>query len=138
MKEHFCPIEQSVITYQGQCNWCGENERQHVLRANLDGMVAVAIRSARTAVGWNQQEFAGLMGVAKTTVARIETMEMKAPAQFLLRAVYLFKTRGIGLDMHGYDELVIRINNQAINNAVSLLADITNRRSDKKVKELNT
>jgi len=26
MKEHFCPAEQSMITYQGQCNWCGERE----------------------------------------------------------------------------------------------------------------
>jgi polyphosphate kinase len=26
MKEHFCPVEQSVITYQGKCNWCGEIE----------------------------------------------------------------------------------------------------------------
>tara|TARA_R110000822_G_scaffold110431_1_gene240566 strand:+ start:232 stop:465 length:234 start_codon:yes stop_codon:yes gene_type:complete len=26
MKQHFCPIEQSVLAYQGQCNWCGEKE----------------------------------------------------------------------------------------------------------------
>ena len=26
MKEHFCPVEQSVITYQDECNWCGESE----------------------------------------------------------------------------------------------------------------
>ena len=26
MKEHFCPVEQSTITYQGKCNWCGERE----------------------------------------------------------------------------------------------------------------
>lgn len=26
MKEHFCPVEQSTITYQGKCNWCGESE----------------------------------------------------------------------------------------------------------------
>ena len=26
MKEHFCPVEQSVITYQGECGWCGEKE----------------------------------------------------------------------------------------------------------------
>ena len=26
MKEHFCPAEQSIITYQGKCNWCGERE----------------------------------------------------------------------------------------------------------------
>jgi hypothetical protein len=26
MKEHFCPTEQSTITYQGECSWCGERE----------------------------------------------------------------------------------------------------------------
>ena len=26
MKEHFCPAEQSTITYQGECSWCGESE----------------------------------------------------------------------------------------------------------------
>ena len=26
MKEHFCPVEKSIITYQGKCNWCGEQE----------------------------------------------------------------------------------------------------------------
>ena len=26
MKEHFCPVEKSMITYQGKCNWCGERE----------------------------------------------------------------------------------------------------------------
>tara|TARA_R110000868_G_scaffold247962_5_gene504293 strand:+ start:577 stop:762 length:186 start_codon:yes stop_codon:yes gene_type:complete len=26
MKEHFCPVEQSVITYEGKCNWCAEKE----------------------------------------------------------------------------------------------------------------
>jgi hypothetical protein len=26
MKEHFCPAEQSIITYQGECSWCGEQE----------------------------------------------------------------------------------------------------------------
>ena len=28
MKEHFCPVEQSTITYQDKCNWCGELESQ--------------------------------------------------------------------------------------------------------------
>jgi len=28
MKEHFCPAEKSIITYQDKCNWCGELESQ--------------------------------------------------------------------------------------------------------------
>ena len=26
MKEHFCPVEKSMITYQDKCNWCEEIE----------------------------------------------------------------------------------------------------------------
>jgi hypothetical protein len=26
VKKHFCPAEQSTITYQGECSWCGESE----------------------------------------------------------------------------------------------------------------
>ena len=26
MKEHFCPVEQSMIAYEVECNWCGERE----------------------------------------------------------------------------------------------------------------
>lgn len=26
MKEHFCPTEKSMITYQGKCNWCEQKE----------------------------------------------------------------------------------------------------------------
>ena len=39
MKEHFCPAEQSTITYQGKCNWCGESEgsmTQEVLKLAED------------------------------------------------------------------------------------------------------
>ena len=102
-------------------------------QADLKGKVAVAIRTARAAAGLNQQEFADLMGVAKTTVARIETLEMKATAEFLLQAVYLFKTIGIEVDMHDYYGLVIKVSNQAINTAVSTLEDVNNRRSDRRV-----
>ena len=107
---------------------------QDELQADPDGKVVVAIRAARAVAGFNQQDFADQMGVAQTTVARIETLEMKAPAEFLLRAVYLFKTCGIELDMHDYDKLVIKVNNQAINNVVTYLENDSNRRSDKKVK----
>jgi hypothetical protein len=26
MKEHLCPVEKALITYEGSCNWCGESE----------------------------------------------------------------------------------------------------------------
>jgi transcriptional regulator with XRE-family HTH domain len=105
------------------------------LQPDLNGKVAVAIRTARAAAGINQEDFAQMMGVAKTTIARIETMEMKATAEFLLNCVYFFKSVGIEVDMHDYDNLIIRVSNQAINTAASNLEDVTKRRSDRQVKE---
>jgi Na+-translocating ferredoxin:NAD+ oxidoreductase RnfC subunit len=26
MKQHFCPAEQSMIAFEKECNWCGEQE----------------------------------------------------------------------------------------------------------------
>ena len=43
MKEHFCPAEQSTITYQGKCNWCGESEgsmTQEALKLALEALVS--------------------------------------------------------------------------------------------------
>ena len=105
------------------------------LQPDLNGKVAVAIRTARAAAGINQEDFAQMMGVAKSTIARIETLEMKATAEFLLDCVYFFKTVGIELDMHDYDNLIIRVSNQTINTATSSLEDVNERRSDRKVKE---
>ena len=41
MKEHFCPAEQSIITYQGECSWCGESETsmtQEALKLALEAL----------------------------------------------------------------------------------------------------
>ena len=39
MKEHFCPAEKSTITYQGKCNWCGEQEALAQTQEPLIGCV---------------------------------------------------------------------------------------------------
>jgi hypothetical protein len=36
MKEHFCPVEKSMITYQSKCNWCGELESQEPVAWGVD------------------------------------------------------------------------------------------------------
>lgn len=27
MKTHYCPADHTVISYEGECNWCGEKEQ---------------------------------------------------------------------------------------------------------------
>ncbi len=97
-----------------------------------NGKIAVAIRTARTAIGWNQQEFADKMGVAKSTVARIETMEMAARGDFVIKAIQLFREAGVEVDLSDIRSVPIRISAPAILAAVEALSDQTRRRSDRK------
>jgi transcriptional regulator with XRE-family HTH domain len=97
-----------------------------------NGKIAVAIRTARAAAGWNQQEFADLMKVAKSTVARIETLEIAAKGDFVMRAMRLFRDNGIDVDLMSASDLPIRISDLAIAASVDAIKDETNRRSDRK------
>ena len=97
-----------------------------------NGKIAVALRTARAAAGWNQQEFADRMGVAKSTIARIETLEMAAKGDFLLKATRLFREAGIEIDLYASTNLPILISDKAVAMAVASLSDETRRRSDRR------
>ena len=46
MKEHFCLAEQSLITYEKECNWCGEKEKEWVgLTANELSMIGDSMKT---------------------------------------------------------------------------------------------
>ena len=92
--------------------------------------IAVAVRTGRTALGWSQQEFANLMGVAKSTVARVETLEVGARADFLNRAIRLFKDHGVIVDL-SQDDMPVVISKTAIEFAKNRLMDDSLRRVDK-------
>lgn len=94
--------------------------------------IAVAIRAARAAIGWNQQEFADKMGVAKSTIARIETLEMGAKADFLIRAIQLFRQAGVEVDLAGDATIQLDVGQVAILGAIAALEDGSKRRSDRK------
>jgi transcriptional regulator with XRE-family HTH domain len=96
------------------------------------GKVVVALRTARAAAGWNQEEFAQLMGVAKTTVARIETLEMSAKAEYLSRALRLFREVGIEVDLSEIDNVPIKVSMLAVAKAVDDLQDVNKRRKDRR------
>lgn len=52
------------------------------------------MRMGRAALGMSQQEFADALGVAKSTVARNETLEMAMRADTLTAMMRLFRERG--------------------------------------------
>lgn len=95
--------------------------------------IAVSLRAARTAIGWNQQEFADLMKVAKSTVARIETLEMSAKADFLTKALRLFLDAGVSIDLIQSKGLTVQIDNSTLIEAGRRLKDESKRRSDRRV-----
>jgi len=97
-----------------------------------NGKIAVALRSARSAAGWNQQEFADRMGVAKSTVARIETLEMAAKGDFLIKAMRLFREAGVDVDLHTKGGLSLQISDQTVAAVVEALQDDSKRRMDRK------
>jgi len=98
-----------------------------------NGKIAVAIRTARTAIGWSQQEFADKLGIAKSTVARIETMEMAARGDFVIRAIQLFRAAGVEVDLSDVRAIPVRITGPAIVAAVEALGDQSKRRSDRRL-----
>ncbi len=62
---------------------------------------ALAMRIARVAMGMSQQEFADALGVAKSTVARNETMEMAMRADTLTAMLRVMRENGIEMDLLG-------------------------------------
>lgn len=97
--------------------------------------IAVAIRSARTALGWNQQEFADKMNVAKSTIARIETLEMTAKADFLTRALRLFRDAGVTIDLLQEEQVALVVEAAGLFEAELRLQNEGMRRRDRKPKE---
>ena len=71
---------------------------------------ALAMRMGRAALGMSQQEFADALGVAKSTVARNETLEMAMRADTLTAMMRVFRDRGIDVDLLGdTDSLTIKV-----------------------------
>lgn len=95
--------------------------------------IAVALRSARIALGWNQQEFADKMQVAKSTIARIETLEMTPKADFLTLALRTFRDAGVVIDLLYSDKIVFTVESTALQEAQSRLNSEQMRRIDRKV-----
>ena len=94
--------------------------------------IAVALRSARIALGWSQLEFAEKMEVAKSTIARIETVEMTAKADFLNRALRLFRDAGVVVDLLDSDKVAFTVEITGLIEAQNRLKNEAMRRSDRK------
>lgn len=94
--------------------------------------LVVALRMARAAVGWSQEELATQLGIPKTTIARMETQDGGLSAEQLARVLKLYRTQGVELDFMYEDEVKCTVSPQALAVAQGRLDDDTLRRNDRK------
>jgi len=83
---------------------------------------ALAMRIARVALGMNQQEFADELGVAKSTVARNETLQMAMRADTLTSMLRVMRENGLEMDVLGSPtSLSVKLNEEALTQAAARL-----------------
>jgi transcriptional regulator with XRE-family HTH domain len=94
--------------------------------------LAVALRSARSALGISQVEFADAISISKSSLARVETGEAVLPSDAMMRAIRFFKDNGIILDCFSGSGVTVDISEEGVDRAIERLADISRARSDRK------
>lgn len=92
----------------------------------------VALRMARAALGWSQQEVADQLSMAKTTLARFETLEGGLSIAQLAGLIKLYHGHGVSLEFMTLDDVVVRADPMAVGYALARLEDEALRRSDRR------
>jgi len=93
--------------------------------------IVIALRAARAAAGWSQQEFAERTGISKSKVARMEMMEAELSVSLLTKILRIYNDVGISVDLFTADELTIAIQPSAFETFQANLSDNSQRRSDR-------
>ena len=98
---------------------------------NTQTRIALVMRSVRSALGYNQVQFAELIGSSKPTIARIETLEMPMKDDLYARMVERLEEFGIKIDsnLHGVS---LHFDERAIAILEGRLQDANLRRPDRK------
>ena len=93
--------------------------------------LAVALRAARSAMGWSQIEFADIMGMSKSTVARLETMEADISLGMLQKILSEYSKLGITIDILNSESLSVTVKPVTVKAFQMRMADEANRRADR-------
>jgi transcriptional regulator with XRE-family HTH domain len=93
--------------------------------------LAIALRVARAAMGWSQDEFAQAVGMAKTTLARAETAEGNLSTVQLSQILTIYAANGIDVQFMLGNDLTMKISESGMLMAQARLLDASNRRSDR-------
>lgn len=89
------------------------------------------MRSIRSAIGYNQIQFAELIGSSKPTIARIETLEIPMKDELYARMVERLEEFGIKIDSN-LDGVSLHFDERAIAILKGRLHDTALRRPDRK------
>lgn len=92
----------------------------------------VALRMARASLGWSQEELASQLGIAKTTLARFETMDGGLSADQLTRLIKHYHAHGVEIDFMTTDDVKVSASPQATSHALARLENDSLRRSDRR------
>lgn len=106
--------------------------KSHMQDKTVTMRAIVALRMARAALGWSQQEVADHLAMAKTTLARFETMEGGLSATQLSGLVKLYHDHGISLEFMALEDVAVTADPTAVSYALSRLEDEALRRSDRR------
>ena len=77
--------------------------------------LAIALRTARSVVGWSQDELSKLSGIPKITIARFETLEGNLKAEQLMKLLDLYGSMGAKLELSGGDGFTLTVEGKMIN-----------------------
>lgn len=93
--------------------------------------IALVMRSVRSAIGYNQIQFAELIGSSKPTIARIETLEMPMKDELYTRMIERLEEFGIKI-CSNLNGVSLHFDEQAIAILEGRLQDTALRRPDRK------
>ena len=96
----------------------------------VDMRAAIALRAARTALGWSQEDAAQLSGLAKTTIARLETAAGGASLQNIYSLILTYGNHGIQISDLMQETVSISYNTATIQEAMQNLSNPDRKRRD--------
>lgn len=98
---------------------------------NYRTRTALIIRAVRSAIGYNQEQFADFIGCSKPTIARLETLETQMSDRLYKRMRMALKMHGITIDALAEDGVSVLFDEGAISLLQEQLQDEARRRSDR-------
>jgi transcriptional regulator with XRE-family HTH domain len=94
--------------------------------------LAIALRTARSAIGWSQDELARNAGIPKITLARVETLDGSLKAEHLMRLLDIYKSMGVTVDLGAEEGFTVTIDDRLLDLATLRFQDDAKWRADRK------